>query len=165
VPSLTDGQNSLLVPMRTNPKDHQHGFVAGIFTDVQTGKAQNASLLIDLDTLEATGVWLIQDTGNGGQAIAEALPQAGDTFEPSFELVDQKGIQFVASGTKFTFGKNPLKINYVPAPDGQYALILIVTDAANNQACEECGSRYNVAGLQRPELWRTVPLPLGVDRG
>lgn len=148
VPSLTDGQNNLLVLMQNNPSDQQHGFISGLFTNSQTGKVDNASLLVDLETLQATGVWLIQNTGSAGQAVAEARPKPGDIFEPVYRLIDQQGAaQDVPSGTKFTFSPHPLKIDYVPAPDGQYTLVLKAADAASNQALDSTTLNVKNAGL------------------
>ncbi len=134
IPSLSDGTNSLLVLMTTNARDEQHGFIKGVYTNQVTGVQNNASLLINLDTGESSGVWVSSGT-TANAPVAQVFPRSGDTFEPAYLILDDKGnASLVASGTTLTFGKAPLTVTNAPGPDGEYLVMLVATDAAGAQA-------------------------------
>src|SRR5204863_1816220 len=121
----------LLVLMTENPKDEQHGFIRGVVTSKPGGKKFDAFLLIDLETYESAGLWVPQ----GKSTAAQVDPQPGDTFEPSYVLLDAKGNFSVAgSGTTLAFRSTPMKLKPVAGPDGQYAIALEASDAAGLQA-------------------------------
>ncbi len=147
IPSLSDGTNSLLVLMTTNAKDEQHGFVQGTYTNQVTGAQNNASLLINLDTYESSGLW-VSSGADANSPIAQVFPKAGDTFEPNYLVLDDKGnAALQASGTVLTFGKDPLQVTDAPGPDGQYTVALIATDAAGTQTADSATVDVKNAGL------------------
>ena len=137
IPKLSDGTNSLLVLMTTNPKDQQHGFIRGVYTDTVTAKQTGSSLLINLDTYQSSGLWATQDPSKANHTIAQISPKPGDTFEPIYRVLDQTGAaQDVLSGTQLTFGKDPLQVTDAPGPDGKYTVLLSATDAAGNSVAD-----------------------------
>lgn len=133
IPKLSDGANGLLVLMTTNTQDKQHGFIRGMYTNTATGKQTDSSLLIDLDTYQAGGLWAFQDPTKPTHTAAQITPTPGDTFEPIYRVIDQSGnAQDVLSGTKLTFSKTPFQVTDAPGPDGTYQMLLVATDAAGN---------------------------------
>jgi hypothetical protein len=148
VPSLTDGTTSSLVLMTTNPKDEQHGFIQGIYTNQVTGEKSDATLLINLDTYESSGVWLAQNQTSANHAIAQVFPKAGDTFEPAYLFLDQTGNrQLVASGKVMTFGAKPFTVTDAPGPDGKYTVVLKASDATGTDAIDTASVTVQNAGL------------------
>ncbi len=137
IPSLTDGKASALVLMTTNAKDEQHGFIQGIYTNQITGDKSDATLLINLDTYESSGLWAGQDQSSANHTIAQVFPKAGDTFEPAYLILDQSGnSQLTASGTVMTFGKDPFTVTDAPGPDGTYQVVLKATDATGTSTVD-----------------------------
>jgi len=130
IPSLSDGTQSLLVLMTTNSKDEQHGFVRGTYVNRVTGETSEASLLINLDTYESSGLWA--DSGTSANApVAQVFPKPGDTFEPNYLILDKDGnSSWQPSDTKLVFGKGPLTMTDAPGPDGQYLVALQAADAS-----------------------------------
>lgn len=136
IPSLSDGSNSLLVLMTTNAQDEQHGFIQGTYTNQVTGTSNNATLLINLDSYESSGLWVSSGTA-ANSPIAQVFPKAGDTFEPNYLVLDDKGnAAWQASGTLLNFGKDPLVVTDAPGPDGEYLVTLVATDAAGTQTVD-----------------------------
>ena len=129
-PSLSDGTQNLLVLMTTNSKDEQHGFVRGTYVNRVTGETSEASLLINLETYESSGVWA--DSGTSANApVAQVFPKPGDTFEPNYLILDKDGnSSWQPSDTKLVFGKGPLTMTDAPGPDGQYLVALQAADAS-----------------------------------
>jgi hypothetical protein len=163
LPKLSDGTNSLLVLMTTNPKDQQHGFIRGQYTDKVTGKQADSSLLIDLATYQSSGLWATQDGGKPTQTIAQISPKPGDTFEPIYRVIDQTGAaQDVLSGTQLTFGKDPFQVTNEPGPDGKYTVLLQATDAAGNQVNDTATVNVQNKGLD-PTLQGFKDLGFGLD--
>ena len=134
IPKLSDGTNSALVLMTTNAKDQQHGFIRGQYTDKVTGKQTDSSLLINLDTYQSSGLWATDDTAKANHTIAQISPKPGDTFEPTYRVLDQTGAaQDTLSGTQLIFGKDPLQVTDAPGPDGKYTVLLLATNAAGDR--------------------------------
>jgi hypothetical protein len=126
---LSDGTTSVPALMTTNATDDQHGFIYGEYTSLRTGDKTPANLLVDLETNEVVGAWANQQQGNA-QTTAQIRIEAGDSFEPIYYLLDEKGaLTQVRSGQAFKFSRNPLKVSFMPAPDGTYTINLIVRDA------------------------------------
>jgi hypothetical protein len=148
VPKLSDGANALLVLMTTNPKDQQHGFIRGQYTDKLTGKQTASSLLINLDTYQSSGLWATQNASTSSHTIAQITPKPGDTFEPIYRVLDQTGTaQDVLSGTQLIFSKDPFQVTDVPGPDGKYMILLSATDAAGNSAVDAATVNVQNKGL------------------
>jgi hypothetical protein len=148
IPKLSDGTNGLLVLMTTNAKDQQHGFIRGQYTDKITGKQTDSSLLINLDTYQSSALWAMQDVSGSSHTIAQISPKPGDTFEPIYRVLDQKGAaQDVLSGTRLVFSKDPFQVADVPGPDGQYTIVLSATDAAGNSVVDTAGVNVQNKGL------------------
>ncbi|MEP7284418.1 MAG: clostripain-related cysteine peptidase [Chloroflexota bacterium] len=148
LPKLSDGANDLLVLMTTNAKDQQHGFIRGFYTNQFTSQQTDSTLLIDLDTYQATGLWAVQDPTKPGHAIAQIRPNPGDTFEPIYRVLDQTGaLQDVASGAKFTFGKTPFQVTDAPGPDGKYNVLLAAVDAIGNTIADSTFVNVQNKGL------------------
>jgi hypothetical protein len=137
LPKLSDSNQSLLVLMTTNPKDQQHGFVRGQYTDKVTGKQTDSSLLIDLDSYQSSGLWATPAAGQPSPTIAQITPKPGDTFEPIYRTIDAQGAaQDALSGSQLVFGKDPLEVTNVPGPDGKYTVVLSASDAAGDQVAD-----------------------------
>lgn len=131
LPELSDGKQSLLVLMTYNPKDEQHGFIRGTYTNRQSGKANQAYLLIDVDSYESAGLWVTQGTST----VAQVEPRPGDTFEPAYVILDEKGeASLVGSGTVLKFHSKPMQLTNVAGPDGKYSIVLHAEDAAGHDA-------------------------------
>ncbi len=163
IPKLSDGTNSLLVLMTTNPKDQQHGFIRGQYTDKVTGKQTDSSLLIDLDTYQSSGLWATQDAGKPSQTIAQISPKPGDTFEPIYRVIDQTGAaQDTLSGTLLTFGKDPFQVTDAPGPDGKYTVLLQATEAAGNSVSDTATVNVQNKGLD-PTLQGFKDLGFGLN--
>jgi hypothetical protein len=148
IPKLGDGKNSLLVLMTTNNKDQQHGFIRGTYTNKVTGKQTDSSLLIDLDTYQASGLWAAQDASKANTTIAQITANPGDTFEPIYRVLDQAGTpQDVASEVTLTFSKTPFQVTDAPGPDGKYSILLAATDAAGNSVVDITTVNVQNSGL------------------
>ena len=136
LPSLGDGKQSVLVLMTTNDQDPQHGFIEGNFTQKRTGKSYDAYLLIDADSWESTGVWAISGDG-ANSPVAQVTPQAGDSFEPVYVVIDDAGQGAVQpSGVVLHFGKDPLTVTDEAGPDGNYLVSLTATDATGTTSTD-----------------------------
>ena len=148
IPKLSDGTNSLLVLMTTNPKDQQHGFIRGQYTDRVTGKQTVSSLLINLDTYQSSGLWATSAVSQSNQTVAQISPKPGDTFEPIYRTIDQTGSpQDVLSGTPLTFGKDPFQVTDAPGPDGKYTVLLAAKNAAGNTVSDSATVNVQNKGL------------------
>jgi hypothetical protein len=159
IPSLSDGKNDLLVLMTTNPKDEQHGFIQGTYTNAVTGKQTTAWLLIDLETYQSGALWAAQDQAN---TVAQVFPKPGDTFEPAYVLLDNAGkSQVVSSGKTLIFGKDPLQVTDAPGPDGKYTVIIQATDAAGTGAVDVAAVDVQNSGLD-PNLQGFKDLSFGL---
>ncbi len=129
LPQLSDGKQTILVLMTSNPKDEQHGFVRGLYTSRRSGKKNDAYLLIDFDTNASAGLWVAQ----GKSTVAQVEPQPGDSFEPAFLLLDGNGKPSLsASGTTLVFRSEPMTLTNVAGPDGAYAIVLRADDASGH---------------------------------
>lgn len=160
IPSLSDGKNSLLVLMTTNPKDEQHGFIQGVYTNTLTGEKDTAWLLIDLETYQSGALWAAQDQTN---TVAPVTPKPGDTFEPAYVVLDNAGkAQVVTSGTTLTFGKDPLQVTDAPGPDGKYTVVIKATDAAGGTAVDVASVDVKNSGLD-PKLQGFKDLGFGLN--
>ncbi len=148
IPKLSDGKNGLLVLMTTDTKDTKHGFIRGLYTNKRTGKQGDATLLIDLDTYQSSGLWAAQDATSPNHVVAEIFPKPGDMFEPTYLQIDAAGkTQHVTSDTKLTFGKDPFSVTDAPAPDGKYSVVLQATDAAGTNATAVAALNIHNSGL------------------
>jgi len=148
LPKLSDGTQSLFVLMTSNPKDQQHGFIQGQYTDKITGKQTNSSLLIDLDTYQSSGLWATPAAGQPSPTIAQITPKPGDTFEPIYRTIDASGAATdVLSGSQLVFGKDPLTVTNVPGPDGKYTVVLSSSDAAGDQVGDTASVNVMNTGL------------------
>jgi hypothetical protein len=148
IPRLSDGAGSELVLLTTNPRDQQHGFIRGLYTNAVTGTQTDSSLVVNLDTGQSSGVWSTQGASTPSQTIAQITPRPGDTFEPIYRILDPSGAaQDVPSGMKFTFGATPLQVTAAPGPDGTYTVLLSATDAAGNTAFDAATLTVRNAGL------------------
>lgn len=154
IPRISDGTNSTLVLMTTNTNDEQHGFIQGVYTNQVTGTQSNATLLINLDTYQSSGLWVAQDTSQANSLIAQVFPKPGDTFEPIFETRDATGgnAQLVKSGTILTFSKDPFQVTDTPGPDGTYLVVLEAADAAGGSATDV--ATINVANVGLDPQWQ-----------
>jgi hypothetical protein len=125
---ITDGTTSLPVLMSTNIQDDQHGFIYGNFTSQSTGDTGPANLVVDLETGNVVSAWAEQPGDNA--STAQITIQAGDTFEPVYFLLDDQGNSTLQpSGQTLMFGKDPLNVSFMPAPDGTYTITLVIEDA------------------------------------
>jgi hypothetical protein len=149
--------------MTTNPKDEQHGFIQGVYTNQVTGEKSDATLLINLDTYESSGMWLSQGQTGANPAIAQVFPKAGDTFEPAYLFLDQTGNrQLVASGKVMTFGTKPFTVTDAPGPDGKYTVVLKASDATGTDAIDTASVTVQNAGLD-PNFQGFKDLGFGLD--
>ncbi len=163
LPKLGDGSNSVFVLMTTNAKDPQHGFIRGQFTDKVTGKQSDSALLINLDTLQSSGVWAAQPVTGTNPTLAQIDPKPGDTFEPIYRVLDQTGAaQDTLSGTPLTFGKDPLQVTEVPGPDGTYTVLLQATNAAGATVADSATVNVQNTGLD-PTLQGFKDLGFGLS--
>jgi outer membrane lipoprotein SlyB len=148
LPKLSDGTKGLLVLMATNLKDQQHGFIRGTYTNQVTGQQTDSTLLIDLDSYQATALWAAQDAAGANHAMAQIRPNPGDTFEPIYRVLDQTGTpQDVASGITLTFGKTPFQVTDTPGPDGKYTVLLAATDATGHSVSDSATVNVLNSGL------------------
>ncbi len=163
IPTLSDGSDSLLVLMTTNSGDDQHGFIRGTYTNQVTGAQSDASLMINLDTYEFSGVWASSNGSQSSQTVAEVFPKPGDTFEPSYLILDASGnAQLVASGTVLTFSQTPFEVSDAPGPDGTYTVILQASDVAGTTAVDTATLDVQNSGLD-PSLQGFKDLTFGLS--
>jgi hypothetical protein len=149
---ITDGKVNIPVLMTSRPDDEQHGFILGTFTDKRSNKTTDAYLAIDVETYEPDGVWAFHVSASGPDNIAQVTPQNGDTFEPIYQLIDNKGNSTQApAGDMLTFGANSFIVNIIPAYDGNYVLILGVNDAAGNSSYDSATLQIKNSGLDRSQ--------------
>ncbi len=146
VQEITDGKTSLPVLMTSRPDDKKHGFIQGVFTS--NGKATDAFLGVSLDTYEVDSVWAFHVNTSGPDNIAQITEQPGDTFEPTYRLIDAKGtLTAQQAGKALNFTTKPLTVNIIPAFDGVYTVVLSVNDAVGNSAVDTATLNIKNAGL------------------
>ena len=119
--------------------------------------------MIDLETYQSSGLWAAQGQASTSSTVAEVFPKAGDTFEPSYLILDQTGNrQLVASGKVMTFSKDPFTVTDAPGPDGKYTVVLKATDATGTSTVDAASVTVQNSGLD-PSLQGFKDLNFGLN--
>src|SRR5262249_19254126 len=128
--------------------DKQHGFILGTYTDQTTHQSANAYLLIDFDTYQSSGLWVVKQAQGASPTIAQVTGKPDDTFEPTYLVMNSSGqITPTPSGTKLVFGKDPFTVTQTPGPDGKYAIVMTATDAAGKTTTDQTTVAVKNSGL------------------
>ena len=151
-PIVTDEKgNSELITLIDNKDNPGVSTVSGIYRP-RSGKESEAYITFDTQTQTMTSVFGIQE-GPVGQALGEIKEQPGDTFEPYYLVLDDKGvITRVPSGTQLVFSDKPFKYEFFPAPSGDYTLTIWMEDIAGNTVQDSVAFAIDNADLDA--AWR-----------
>ncbi len=147
VPVVSDGHAetyAVLVPTL----DGELAVGAGLYRQAGSSDWIEASMVFDLDTREVVAIW-----GNslfGFQVPFELTPQAGDQFQFYWIYLDAEG-NFLTQETEeavvLTFGDEPIRFEYRPAPDGTYLLGFVAEDMAGNSSYSSVRVTVTNSGL------------------
>jgi hypothetical protein len=138
---ITDGENSVQTLLLDTGNDDQLS-VSGIYTD-QAGNTTDAYLIFEIETRSAIAMWGINASENGDQPF-EITPQSGDTFTPTWRMIDTSGEELLLPAfDTLTFGEDPFTYWFEPTMSGTYLIRISVEDAAGNYYYDEVEIEVN----------------------
>ena len=123
--------NSEILVFDSDPDNPGQATVEGIYRP-RGNDETDAYAVFDLETSQMVAMFGYEES-EVGSAIGEINMQRGDTFEPYYVILTDEGdIEYVPSGTELVITDEPISFQYVPAPDGNYELTILIEDIAGN---------------------------------
>lgn len=130
---IDENGNSEILVFDSDADNPDQVTVEGIYRP-RNGQETDAYAVFDLETSQMVAVFGYQES-EVGSAIGELSMDAGDTFEPYYQFLDEEGeVEYIPSGTELLITDQPITFQYVPAPDGNYELTIWLEDIAGNVA-------------------------------
>ncbi len=133
IPYLTDGTSRTPVLVLPDQRDANLGVVDGTYYP-QNGASVPAQLLFNLTTNKMVSIWGLRQTAHTTMP-AQILPLPGDIFHPAWLIHNpDNSLTRVPAQIQFEFIGEPFRLEYDPAPVGEYAILTQIEDASGNIA-------------------------------